>query len=77
MVGGGRGGCGRGRRQTRSNLAGTPRYMAPEAYRDERCTERVDVYSFAMLVWEMLAGRVPRRAAAAPRPPRRARLCRF
>ena len=37
--------------------------MAPEAYRDERCTERVDVYSFAMLVWEMLAGRVPPRPA--------------
>ena len=44
--------------QTQSNLAGTPRYMAPEAYRDELCTEKIDIYSFAMLTWEMLTGQV-------------------
>jgi serine/threonine protein kinase len=42
--------------QTRSNLAGTPRYMAPESYRDEKCTERIDIYSLAMLMWEMMTG---------------------
>lgn len=45
--------------QTRSNLAGTPRYMAPESYRDERCTERIDIYSLAMLMWEMTTGQLP------------------
>eukprot|EP00291_Cryptomonas_curvata_P001308 CAMPEP_0172198500 /NCGR_PEP_ID=MMETSP1050-20130122/28125_1 /TAXON_ID=233186 /ORGANISM="Cryptomonas curvata, Strain CCAP979/52" /LENGTH=1002 /DNA_ID=CAMNT_0012875335 /DNA_START=44 /DNA_END=3055 /DNA_ORIENTATION=- len=45
--------------KTQSNLAGTPRYMAPEAYRDELCTEKIDIYSFAMLTWEMLTGQLP------------------
>ena len=45
--------------QTRSNLAGTPRYMAPEAYRDEKCTEKIDIYSLAMMMWEMLTSQLP------------------
>ncbi|KAJ1471623.1 kinase-like domain-containing protein, partial [Baffinella frigidus] len=45
--------------QTRSNLAGTPRYMAPESYRDEKCTEKIDIYSLAMLMWEMLTATLP------------------
>jgi len=45
--------------QSRSNLAGTPRYMAPEAYRDEKCTEKIDIYSLAMMIWEMLTGKLP------------------
>jgi serine/threonine-protein kinase len=36
--------------------SGTPRYMAPESYRDEKCTERIDIYSLAMLMWEMMTG---------------------
>ena len=32
--------------------------MAPEAYRDELCTEKIDIYSLAMLTWEMLTGQV-------------------
>jgi serine/threonine protein kinase len=40
-------------------LAGTPRYMAPESYRDEKCTEKIDIYSLAMMVWEMLTGQLP------------------
>ena len=90
---------------SRSNLAGTPRYMAPEAYRDEKCTvsqngslvaravwieflhcprvcklhvkllvklltvescfmhtyekqEKIDIYSLAMMIWEMLTSQV-------------------
>ena len=50
--------CGWDGVKTHSNLAGTPRYMAPEAYRDELCTEKIDIYSFAMLTWEMLTGQV-------------------
>jgi serine/threonine protein kinase len=45
--------------QTRSNLAGTPRYMAPESYRDEKCTEKIDIYSLAMMIWEMLTAQLP------------------
>jgi len=44
---------------SRSNLAGTPRYMAPEAYRDEKCTEKIDIYSLAMMIWEMLTSQLP------------------
>jgi serine/threonine protein kinase len=50
--------CGWDGVKTHSNLAGTPRYMAPEAYRDELCTEKIDIYSFAMLTWEKLTGQV-------------------
>jgi serine/threonine protein kinase len=39
-------------------MTGTPRYMAPEAYRDEKCTEKVDIYSLAMMMWEMTTGEV-------------------
>jgi hypothetical protein len=28
--------------------------MAPESYRDEKCTEKIDIYSLAMMIWEML-----------------------
>ena len=33
--------------------------MAPESYRDERCTERIDIYSLSMLMWEMKTGQLP------------------
>jgi serine/threonine protein kinase len=33
--------------------------MAPEAYRDEKCTEKVDVYSLSMMMWEMVTGKLP------------------
>jgi len=44
---------------TRSNLAGTPRYMAPESYRDEPCTEKIDIYSFGMIMWEIFTRSLP------------------
>ncbi|KAG5190352.1 kinase-like domain-containing protein, partial [Tribonema minus] len=34
---------------------GTVRYMAPEVVRGQPYNERVDVYSFGLLLWEMLA----------------------
>ena len=40
-------------------MAGTPRYMAPESYRDEKCTEKIDIYSLAMMIWEMLTAQLP------------------
>ena len=40
-------------------MAGTPRYMAPEVARDEPYNEFCDVYSFAILLWQMLALKQP------------------
>lgn len=39
--------------------AGSPRYMAPEVGLQETYNERVDVYSFAILLWHMLKLEVP------------------
>ena len=46
---------------TETGLAmGTVDYMAPEQHEDaKRVTERADVYSLAMTLYEMLAGRLP------------------
>lgn len=40
-------------------VAGTPLYMAPEAWRGEPATRRTDVYSLGALLFELLAGRTP------------------
>ena len=38
---------------------GTPRYMAPEVALGQAYTEKVDVYSFSLIVWEMISDEVP------------------
>ena len=38
---------------------GTPAYMAPEVLRAEHCGQAADVFSFGVVVWEALEGRVP------------------
>ncbi|KAF3335081.1 tyrosine-protein kinase SRK3-like protein [Carex littledalei] len=38
---------------------GTYRWMAPEMIRHKRYGRKVDVYSFGLLLWEMLTGRTP------------------
>ena len=35
------------------------RYMAPESYRDEKCTEKIDIYSLGMMTWEMITHQLP------------------
>ena len=39
--------------KTRSNLAGTPRYMAPEAFKNEPCSEKIDIFALGLIIWEM------------------------
>lgn len=47
------------RLNTNSYGAGTVNYMAPELFGDERADEKVDVYSFAMILYETLTGKQP------------------
>ncbi|KAK8852969.1 hypothetical protein M9Y10_017966 [Tritrichomonas musculus] len=39
--------------------AGTPNYMAPEFFQGGHYNKEVDVYSFGMMLWEMLTKEVP------------------
>ena len=40
-------------------IAGTPDYMAPEQFLGQEISARTDVYAFALLIHEMVAGRKP------------------
>jgi serine/threonine protein kinase len=41
---------------TMTNQVGTPLYMAPETYEDAEYTFSVDVYSFSLILYELLVG---------------------
>ena len=43
----------------RTTWAGTPEYMAPEHWRGEALTPAVDVFSFGVILWELMTREVP------------------
>jgi len=45
--------------QDKGVAPGTPLWMGPEVLQGMPLTEKVDVYSFAMVLWEMLSGKEP------------------
>jgi len=40
-------------------VIGTPAYMAPEQIRGNKCDERTDIFSFGIVIFELLAGKHP------------------
>ncbi|XP_015794469.1 mitogen-activated protein kinase kinase kinase 13 [Tetranychus urticae] len=41
------------------SFAGTVSWMAPEVIRNERCSEKVDVWSYGVVIWEILTREIP------------------
>ncbi|KAA3679403.1 uncharacterized protein DEA37_0008899, partial [Paragonimus westermani] len=41
------------------SFAGTVAWMAPEVIRNEPCSLKVDVWSYGVLLWELLTGEIP------------------
>ncbi|XP_041374787.1 mitogen-activated protein kinase kinase kinase 13-like [Gigantopelta aegis] len=41
------------------SFAGTVAWMAPEVIRNEPCSEKVDIWSFGVVIWELLSGEIP------------------
>ena len=40
-------------------FAGTPHYMAPELFAKRKYDEKVDVFAFGTLLWEIIERKVP------------------
>ena len=50
-------------------VVGTLAWAAPEMLMGERCTEKVDIYSFGVLLWELTTGLSPQRGYVSPPEP--------
>ena len=46
-------------KSTRMSFVGTVAWMAPELIRHEPCSEKVDVWSYGVLLWELLTHEKP------------------
>ena len=46
-------------RSTKMSFAGTVAWMAPEVIRNELCSEKVDIWSFGVVLWELLTTEIP------------------
>lgn len=44
---------------TKMSFIGTVSYMAPEIIRNELCSEKIDVWSYGVVLWELLTCEVP------------------
>lgn len=44
---------------TKMSFAGTVAWMAPEIIRNEPCSEKVDIWSYGVVLWELLTCEVP------------------
>lgn len=44
---------------TKMSFAGTVAWMAPEVIRNEPCNEKVDIWSYGVVLWELLTCEVP------------------
>jgi serine/threonine protein kinase len=51
---------------TVNGQAGTPQYMAPELFDGGPVSDKVDIFSFAVVLWEMVTGEVPWSNAPSP-----------
>jgi serine/threonine protein kinase len=48
--------------------SGTPAYQAPEMLRDEPISEKVDLYGFGIMLWEMYTGEKSASRSLGPTP---------
>ncbi len=48
-----------GDRSTKMSFVGTVAWMAPEVIRHEACSEKVDIWSYGVLLWELLTQEMP------------------
>ncbi|XP_045071306.1 mitogen-activated protein kinase kinase kinase 13 [Coregonus clupeaformis] len=46
-------------KSTQMSFAGTVAWMAPEVIRNEPVSEKVDIWSFGVVLWELLTGEIP------------------